>query len=100
MAEVRRVLRPGGAHIFTVPTILTRQTRVRASRTPSGKIINHMEPSFHGYNRGTTSDYTVFNEFGANFRAALDTLGFRTNIYFRNILDLSDPNFVFVSVKV
>jgi SAM-dependent methyltransferase len=99
MSEIQRVLKPGGYHIFTVPAILTRRTRVRAVRE-RGKITKYLPASHHGYNRGTTSDYLVFNEFGADYRKAIDELGFDTKIYYRNVLRLSDPNFIFVSTKV
>lgn len=47
--EIARVLKPGGAHIFTAPLInKTRITEVWASRDESGQIIYHHEPEYHG----------------------------------------------------
>lgn len=47
--EIARVLKPGGAHIFTVPLInKTRITEVWASRDESGQIIYHHTPEWHG----------------------------------------------------
>lgn len=97
--EIHRVLRRGGQHIFTTPTILTRRTRSRAY-LKGGKIIKTLPPSYHGYNRARTDDYLVFNEFGADMRKSIDQIGFRTELYYRNILRLSDPNFVYVSTKI
>lgn len=37
-AEIQRVLRPGGRHIFTVPLHEGRKTRTRFERDPSGKL--------------------------------------------------------------
>lgn len=48
-AEIARVLRPGGAHIFTVPLInKAEKSEVWASVDDSGSIVHHHEPEFHG----------------------------------------------------
>ena len=45
--EIARVLRPGGAHIFTVPVYRGRSTLVRA--VPSDTGVRHLEPpEYHG----------------------------------------------------
>lgn len=47
--QIARVLKPEGAHIFTVPLVnKSRATRRRASRLESGEIIHHIEPTYHG----------------------------------------------------
>ncbi len=47
--EIARVLKPGGAHIFTVPLINKGQKSERwASRNESGEILYHHEPEYHG----------------------------------------------------
>ena len=47
--EIGRVLKPGGAHIFTVPLVNgAKASERRATRTPSGEIEHHMEPVYHG----------------------------------------------------
>ncbi len=47
--EIARVLKPGGAHIFTVPLInKTRPSEVWASRDGDGRIIHHHQPEYHG----------------------------------------------------
>jgi SAM-dependent methyltransferase len=46
--EIERVLKPGGAHIFTVPMInKCKQTEVWAS-FEDGLIVHHGEPEYHG----------------------------------------------------
>jgi hypothetical protein len=46
-AEVARTLKPGGAHVFTVPWYQGRPTRQRARR--AGGAIEHLEPpEYHG----------------------------------------------------
>jgi SAM-dependent methyltransferase len=47
--EIARVLKPGGAHIFTVPLInKTEKSQRRASRSEDGEIIHHHPPEYHG----------------------------------------------------
>ncbi len=47
--EIGRVLKPGGAHIFTVPLVNgTQASERRATRTSSGEIDHHLEPVYHG----------------------------------------------------
>ncbi|WP_137819729.1 class I SAM-dependent methyltransferase [Pseudomonas sp. 2FG] len=47
--EIARVLKPGGAHIFTAPLINKGNKSERwASRTEEGEIIYHHEPEYHG----------------------------------------------------
>ncbi len=47
MGEIARVLRPGGAHVFTVPLYHGRQTLVRAIPSESG-IEHLLPPDYHG----------------------------------------------------
>jgi SAM-dependent methyltransferase len=47
--EIARVLKPGGAHIFTVPLINKgKKTEIWASRNDSGETIFHGAPEWHG----------------------------------------------------
>lgn len=47
--EIARVLKPGGAHIFTVPLInKTKRTERWASKAESGEVLYHHEPEYHG----------------------------------------------------
>jgi SAM-dependent methyltransferase len=47
-AEIARTLRPGGAHIFTVPWYWWKETLVRAVRKDDGSILNLEPPDYHG----------------------------------------------------
>jgi SAM-dependent methyltransferase len=48
IAEIARTLRPGGAHICTVPIILKNApSKRRASFDDRGGIIHHLEPVYH-----------------------------------------------------
>jgi len=47
--EIARVLKPGGAHIFSVPLINKgKKSECWASRGGNGEIIYHQEPQYHG----------------------------------------------------
>lgn len=47
--EIARVLKPGGAHIFTVPIInKLNKTECWASKNEAGEIAYHQEPEYHG----------------------------------------------------
>lgn len=47
--EIARVLKPGGAHIFTVPIINKgKPSECWASRSERGEIVYHHEPEYHG----------------------------------------------------
>ena len=47
--EIARVLRPGGAHIFTTPLVSkTQPTQARASREADGTIEHLAPPEYHG----------------------------------------------------
>ena len=47
--EIRRTLRPDGAHIFTTPLVnKARPTECRASRAADGSVRHHAEPEYHG----------------------------------------------------
>lgn len=46
-AEVARTLRPGGAHVFTVPWYYWKPTLVRAHRE-NGRVVHDCEPDYHG----------------------------------------------------
>ena len=47
--EIARVLKPGGAYIFTVPLVNKSNKSERwASRSDDGELIFHHEPEYHG----------------------------------------------------
>lgn len=75
VAEIERVLKPGGRHIFTVPVIWDgRKTRQRA--VLDGKRIVHLyPPSYHGVWAARNPDRLVFHEFGDDVLDYLQTPG-------------------------
>jgi SAM-dependent methyltransferase len=79
LREIKRVLRPDGLHIFTIPVVWDRQTRLRASLV-DGAVIDHLPPSYHGAPREGRRDFLVFHEFGADVVAAIEGEGFRCEL--------------------
>ena len=47
-SEIARTLRPGGAHVFTLPWYWWKETLVRARRKESGKLEYLEKPDYHG----------------------------------------------------
>jgi len=60
--EVMRVLKPGGAHVFTVPWWPDRETVVRA-RMVDGRLVHALPPDYHG-NPVDASGSLVYREWG------------------------------------
>ena len=68
LEECRRILRPTGALIFTVPTIVGRLSRSRTG----------LPPAYHGAPGTTAEDQRVHTEFGADVWTTVLTAGFPT----------------------
>lgn len=67
LVECRRVLRPGGRLIFTIPIVVDRLTRGR----------DGLAPSYHGDPAVSADDYLVHTEFGADAWTDVMRAGFR-----------------------
>ena len=65
LSECRRVLRPGGVCIFTIPIIVGRMTRRRKG----------LPPSYHG-SSANPADFLVHTEYGADFWTEIMQAGF------------------------
>ena len=76
LSEVRRVLKPGASHVFTVPVLSDRPSRRRALLDADGRIVHLMPPSYHGTPRTDQNDFLVFHEFGTDFEAMCTDAGF------------------------
>lgn len=88
LAETRRVLRPGGRHIFTVPVVWTRATtEARAQIGDDGKIVHLMPALYHGRGSGfyrfipVGADLLTFTEFGRDILDYVREAGFEPEIY-------------------
>ena len=73
-AEVHRVLRPGGAHVFTVPVRwpMRKETIVRVD-TSGDEDLFLTEPTYHRH-------HLVYNDFGEDMLDHLATIGFDTEV--------------------
>lgn len=80
LGEIRRVLVPGGRHVFTVPLLPgTGRTYPRAIVRPDGTIDDVAPRICHP---GGDWGYPVFTEFGADLPAILTDAGFEVDVLF------------------
>lgn len=76
LSELYRVLKPGGASIFSVPIILDgRKTVVRAEHR-DGVIRHFRTPTYHGGSYQATRQYLVYYDFGVDFIDRVSAAGF------------------------
>ena len=96
-AEIHRVLKPGGKHIFTTPVVWDRPlTRIRASMS-NNEVIHQLPPSYHGSKTKNQSDYLVFYEFGADVIERCKLAGFQVDL----LRDQQNPSLVtFITTKL
>lgn len=80
LSEIRRVLRPGGYHVFTIPLRAdVPKTHARIVVRPDGILEHPLPPLYHpGGDRG----YLVFTEFGLDFTDVIRAAGFDVEVFF------------------
>lgn len=96
-SEIRRVLKPGGKHIFTTPVVWDRPiTRIRAS-IEHNQVVHNFPPSYHGSKAKNQSDYLVFYEFGSDLIERCTLAGFQVKL----LRNQENPSLVtFITTKV
>ena len=101
-AEVARVLRRGGSHVFTIPMYGHEESLVRAAWGENGEIVNLVEPDYHG-DPSEGPAWLVATEWGKDFTKFIEDASSMMTTVFR----FADPNLglqgefpeVFISTK-
>lgn len=80
-AEIRRVLRPGGRHVFTIPFHANLPfDRTRAELGSDGAIIHHFPAEYHG-DPLSTDGALVFTDFGRGTVRRIADLGYVVTVH-------------------
>jgi SAM-dependent methyltransferase len=87
-AEIARTLKPGGAHVFTLPYYRGKKTVIRARAGSRGEVEYLMEPDYHG-NPIDPSGSLVVTEWGDE----LCDFIFRASGMTTTIFNFFDPRF-------
>jgi SAM-dependent methyltransferase len=78
LSECRRVLRPGGACLFTMPFFPWRpETLVRGRHAADGSLVHLEPPEYHGDGLRSEGIYTYYH-FGLDLLGRIRAAGFRT----------------------
>lgn len=87
LRETRRVLKPGGRHLFTVPIVASRATTyARAEVGEDGKVVHLLPPLYHGRGGGlyryipVGPDLLTFTEFGCDLTNHMREAGFEPEV--------------------
>lgn len=72
LREIARTLRPGGAHVFTVPWYYWQATVVRARRLPGGEIEHVLPADYHGNPIKPNARSLVVTEWGRELLETID----------------------------
>ncbi len=80
LREIRRVLAPGGWHLFTVPLLPGVTTTFARTVVRLDGTLDHLAPMIR--HPGGDVGYPVFTEFGADLPAILQDAGFEVELLF------------------
>jgi hypothetical protein len=87
--EIARTLRPGGAHVFTIPLVRKNEpTRFCASLAPDGTVVHLVEPpEYHGNPISSEGSLVTVNWGYDITNFIFETSGLFTEIVFLDILE-------------
>lgn len=80
LSEVRRILKPNGVHIFTVPVNWSQAHSRRRAKIRDGKLVHILPPSHHGAEQEGKNDFLVFYEYGSDFVQICEGIGFSVEL--------------------
>ena len=100
--EVRRILKPGGKYIFTIPIRypFTDESITRATlNRKTGKVAHILDPIYH--RSGELEDSLVFTDFGSDLFEKLKSIGLATSFVQTSTYNIDASRFgAFVAVRV
>lgn len=76
LSEVRRILKPDGLYIFTVPVNWSQTHTRRRAEIRDGQLVHFLPPSHHGAEQEGKHDFLVFYEYGRDFVQTCERIGF------------------------
>ena len=80
--EIARTLKPGGAHVFTVPWYYWQATVRRARRAADGNVEHLLPPDYHGNPIEPKGRSLVVSEWGRDLLEVIDGCsGVKTQVY-------------------
>lgn len=76
--EISRVLKPGGVHLFTVPTS-DKEASLQRARIEQGQVVHLVRPEYHG-DSTTGGGVLAFWTYGRDLPEFMDRYGLRTEV--------------------
>ena len=95
--EIKRTLKNGGYHIFTIPVIPSQRGTIQRAQLVDGVRQDLLEPAYHG--DGSQESMFVYTDFGMDVVAKLDKMGLKTEVFYLNLEDELDVAMIFRSRK-
>ena len=80
LSEIKRILKPNGLHIFTVPVVWNKACSRRRAEVINGSLTHLLPASHHGAVGQGKDDFLVFNEFGRDFIQLCEKIGFSISL--------------------